>query len=91
MGVIQWVFGNSGNGELKWKTETENWNGQNENCLLSNTYLSKKTTCKTRPIELATVNYTVHASISQKLVATTAVFFNILFDNRLSDVNNGTL
>ena len=34
------------------RVEMENWNGQNENCLLSNTYLSKKTTCKTRPIEL---------------------------------------
>ena len=45
--------------QWKWKTETENWNGQNENCLLSNTHLS---TCKT-----ITVCYAVHASICQRL------------------------
>jgi len=41
--------------------EMENQNGklncQNENCLLSNTYLPKKTNCKTRPLELC---HTVH-------------------------------
>ena len=37
--------------------EMENWNFQNENCLLCNTYLSKKTNCKTRPLELC---HTVH-------------------------------
>jgi len=36
----------------KWKTETENWSDQTENFLLFNTYLSQKTTCKTRPLEL---------------------------------------
>ena len=44
--------------------EMENRNGQNENDLLFNTYFSKKTTCKSRPLELC---HTVHASISQKL------------------------
>ena len=50
--------------QWKWKTETENWNDQNENCLLSNAYLSKKTTCTTRPPEL---RYTVNFSISYRL------------------------
>ena len=47
--------------------ENRGWNDQNENCLLSNTYLSKMTTCKTRPLELQGVIQCMHASISQRL------------------------
>ena len=65
--------------------EMEKWNGQDENCLLSNTHLSEKTTCKIRPLELC---YTVHArgckiySIAIQLHHA----FNIFFANKSSDV-----
>jgi len=80
---LGWAFGNSGNG-------TANLNGQNENCLLSNTYLSKKTTCKARPLEL---RYTVHVSISHgcKIYSIASYVYNctvhlIFFAKRLSDI-----
>ena len=54
------AFGNSGSGKLKRKTEMVKMNI----VYFLIIYLSKKTTYKTRPLEL---RYTVHVSISHRL------------------------